>query len=112
MKNSLRGKELNKFCPQTAATTFAFSSVFILLLCPTLSCLAPDGAGGHDGTVGIPADPQLEVADLVVAQVPVQLRIHQVQATTQHAHPATVRRHLKVFLLLRDKIRLCLCFVS
>ena len=30
---SQRGKELNKFCPQTAATTFAFSSVFILLLC-------------------------------------------------------------------------------
>ena len=26
------GKELNKFCPQTAATTFEFSSVFILLL--------------------------------------------------------------------------------
>ena len=27
-----RGNELNKFCPQTDATTFVFASVFILLL--------------------------------------------------------------------------------
>ena len=32
MQNSLRGEELNQFCPQAAATTFAFSSLFILLL--------------------------------------------------------------------------------
>ena len=30
--NSLHSKELNKFSPKTAATNFAFSSVFILLL--------------------------------------------------------------------------------
>ena len=31
-QNSQRGKELNKFCPQTDATTFAFASVSTLLL--------------------------------------------------------------------------------
>ena len=31
--NSKCGKKLNNFCPQTSATTFAFSSVFIILLC-------------------------------------------------------------------------------
>ena len=31
-QNSLPGKEINKFCPPPAATTFAFTSVFILLL--------------------------------------------------------------------------------
>ena len=35
--SSSRGKELNKFCPQTKGTTFAFSPVFILLLCLTSS---------------------------------------------------------------------------
>ena len=39
-------KELNQFCPQAAATTFAFSSVFIILLCPppplhSLRCSCP-----------------------------------------------------------------------
>ena len=34
LQNSWRGKELNKFFPpQTQAMTFAFSSVFILILC-------------------------------------------------------------------------------
>ena len=33
IQNSYRGKELNKFSPQSEATTFAFSSVFILFLC-------------------------------------------------------------------------------
>ena len=32
-QNSKHGKELNTFSPQTEATTFAFSSVFILFLC-------------------------------------------------------------------------------
>ena len=32
VNNSQRGKEFIKFCPQAAATTFAFASVFILLL--------------------------------------------------------------------------------
>ena len=32
VQNSWHGKELNTFVPQTAATTFAFSSVFNLLL--------------------------------------------------------------------------------
>ena len=32
VQNSLRDKELNIFCPKTAATTFAFFSVFTLLL--------------------------------------------------------------------------------
>ena len=32
VRNSQRGKELKKFCPPAASTTFAFSSVFILLL--------------------------------------------------------------------------------
>ena len=31
-QNSYRGKEFNKFFPQRAETTFAFSSIFILLL--------------------------------------------------------------------------------
>ena len=35
-QNSLPGKEINKFCPPPpAATTFAFTSVFILLLIRT-----------------------------------------------------------------------------
>ena len=33
---SYLGKELNKFCPQASGTTFAFSSVFILLLHSTV----------------------------------------------------------------------------
>ena len=37
VQNSKSGKELNQLCPQTAATTFAFPSVFILLLCAYLS---------------------------------------------------------------------------
>ena len=37
VQNSKSGKELNQICPQTAATTFAFRSVFILLLCAYLS---------------------------------------------------------------------------
>ena len=36
-KIAIRGKEMNKFCPQTDATTFAFASVFIPLTCPTPS---------------------------------------------------------------------------
>ena len=32
VRNSWRGKECNKFCTQTATTTFAFSSVYIILL--------------------------------------------------------------------------------
>ena len=37
VQNSKSGKELNQLCPQTAATTFAFPSVFILLLYAYLS---------------------------------------------------------------------------
>ena len=42
VQNSLRSKEWNQFCLQAAATTFAISSVFILLLWLVLSvlCLA------------------------------------------------------------------------
>ena len=40
VKNSYNGKELNKFCPPKAATTFAFSSVFILLLRIVMSKVA------------------------------------------------------------------------
>ena len=33
VQNSQHGKEINRLCPQAAAKTFAFSSLFILLLC-------------------------------------------------------------------------------
>jgi hypothetical protein len=70
----------------------------------TRCSLAADGACGEYGAVGaVAASAELEPALLPRMQVPVQLRVHQVQTAGQHPHSAPVRRHGKVFLFLGDK---------
>jgi hypothetical protein len=67
----------------------------------TRRSLAADGACGEYGAVGaVAAGAELEPALLPRMQVPVQLRVHQVQTAGQHSHSATVGRHGKVFLFL------------
>jgi hypothetical protein len=67
----------------------------------TRCSLAADGACGEYGAVGaVAAGAELEPALFPRMQVPVQLRVHQVQTAGQHPHSATVRRHGEVFLFL------------